>query len=93
VGLLNGTAQGFLFPATSAMAFDLAPGGRRIQALALFNMAALLGGVVGATGFGWLAEVLDYQPSFALASGLLGLGTLLFWRSSRTAEPPPDQAA
>lgn len=89
VGLLNGTAQGFLFPATSAMVFDLAPSGRRTGILAIFNMAVLLGGVVGATGFGWVAEVLGYRPSFGLASALLGLGTLIFWWNSRAGRPSP----
>jgi len=59
--------------------------------LAIFNMAVLLGGVVGATGFGWLAEVLGYRPSFGLASALLGLGTMIFWWSSRAAAPRPGR--
>jgi MFS family permease len=88
VRLLNGTAQGFLFPATSTMAFELAPSGRRTGILAIFNMAVLLGGVVGATGFGWLAEALGYRPSFGLASALLGLarrssGGVRGWRDRR----------
>ena len=87
VGLLNGTAQGFLFPATSTMAFELAPSGRRTRTLAIFNMTVLLGGMIGATGFGWMAEVLGYRPSFGLASAILALGTTIFWRSSRTAGP------
>ena len=87
VGVLNGTAQGFLFPATSTMAFELAPSGRRTGILAIFNMAVLLGGVVGSTGFGWVAEVLGYRPSFALASAVLALGTLIFWWNSRTSKP------
>jgi MFS family permease len=91
VGLLNGTAQGFLFPATSAMVFELAPSGRRTGILAIFNMAVLLGGVVGATGFGWVAEVLGYRPSFGLASALLGLGTIIFWWISRAARPLPGR--
>lgn len=91
VGLLNGTAQGFLFPATSAMVFELAPSGRRTGVLAIFHMAVLLGGVVGATGFGWVAETLGYQPSFGLASALLGLGTLIFWWISRAARPLPGR--
>ena len=91
VGLLNGTAQGFLFPATSALAFELAPSGRRTGILAIFSMAVLLGGVVGATGFGWAAEVLGYRPSFGLASAVLGLGTLIFWWNSRAATPFPGR--
>ncbi len=91
VGLLNGAAQGFLFPATSAMVFELAPSGRRTGILAVFSMAVLLGGVVGATGFGWVAETLGYRPSFGLASALLGFGTLIFWWNSRSARSLPGR--
>jgi len=83
VGVLNGTAQGFVFPAASAMAFEAAPGGRRAQTMAVFNVAVLLGGVLGATGFGWLAESAGYRPSFAGAGLVLGLGALGFWGAVR----------
>lgn len=80
IGVLNGTAQGFVFPATSALAFDQAPLGRRNQALAIYNIANLLGAALGASGFGWLAENLGYRPGFVLASLVLAPGVLLFWR-------------
>lgn len=87
VGVLNGGAQGFVFPAASAMAFEAAPGGRRGQAMALFNIAVLLGGVLGASAFGWVAEVLGYRPGFGAASLVLAIGIVAFWRSTRAAEP------
>jgi MFS family permease len=87
VGVLNGTAQGFVFPAASAMAFEAAPGGRRAQTMAVFNIAVLLGGVLGATGFGSLAETIGYRPSFTVAGLALSIGSLLFWWSFREGSP------
>ena len=80
VGIANGTAHGFLYPAVSAMAFDLAPAAARGKALALFTSAILAGGIVGAVGFGWLAEVVGYRPAFFCVGLALGLGAAIFWR-------------
>ncbi len=83
VGVLNGAAQGFVFPAASVMAFEAAPAGRRGQTVALFNISVLLGGVLGASGFGWLAEAAGYRPSFAAAGLVLAVGALAFARTTR----------
>jgi MFS family permease len=80
IGVLNGTAQGFVMPAANALAFERAPSGRRGQALALYNGANLLGATLGASGFGWLVQALGYRPAFVLASGVLALGSWAFWR-------------
>ena len=80
IGLLNGSAQGFVMPAANALAFERAPSGRRGHALALYNGANLVGATLGATGFGWLAQGLGYRPAFILASGVLALGSWAFWR-------------
>lgn len=80
IGLLNGTAQGFVMPAANALAFERAPSGRRGQAVAFYNGANLVGATLGASGFGWLVQVFGYGPAFVLAAGLLALGTLAFWR-------------
>jgi MFS family permease len=80
IGVLNGTAQGFVMPAANALAFERAPGGRRGQALALYNGANLVGSMLGASGFGWLVQALGYRPAFVLASGVLALGSWAFWR-------------
>jgi len=80
IGILNGTAQGFVMPAANALAFERAPGGRRGQALALYNGANLVGSMLGASGFGWLVQALGYRPAFVLASGVLALGSWAFWR-------------
>ena len=80
IGLLNGTAQGFVMPAANALAFERAPSGRRGHALALYNGANLVGAALGASGFGWLVQALGYRPAFMLASGVLALGSWVFWR-------------
>jgi MFS family permease len=80
IAFINGTAHGFVYPATSAMAFDRAPQGARGRALAVFNMALLSGVTVGSVGFGWLAERIGYRPGFLLLGLVLSVGTILFWR-------------
>jgi MFS family permease len=80
IGLLNGTAQGFVMPAANALAVERAPAGRRGQALAFYNGANLVGATLGASGFGWLVQACGYRPAFVLASGVLALGTWAFWR-------------
>jgi MFS family permease len=86
IGLLNGTAQGFVMPAANALAFERAPRGRRGHALALYNGANLVGATLGASGFGWLAQAFGYRPAFVLASSVLALGSWMFWR--QLVHPP-----
>ena len=80
IGLLNGTAQGFVMPAANALAFERAPRGRRGQAVAFYNGANLVGATLGAGGFGWLVQAFGYRPAFVLASAVLALGSWAFWR-------------
>lgn len=80
IALINGTSQGFVYPATSALAVDRAPSGARGRALAAYNMAALTGGALGGIGFGWIAELLGYRRAFGVAGLILMAGALLFWR-------------
>ncbi|RPI09211.1 MAG: MFS transporter [Zetaproteobacteria bacterium] len=80
VAFINGTAHGFVYPATSAMAFDRAPSGARGRALAIFNTAVLAGVTTGAIGFGWFAESVGYRPAFVVLGGVLAVGAAVFWR-------------
>jgi len=80
IAFINGTAHGFVFPATSAMAFDRAPRGARGRALAMFNTAALAGTTTGAVGFGWLAELVGYRAGFVILGLVLVVGAGVFWR-------------
>ncbi len=80
IALVNGVSHGFVYPATSALAFDRAPSGARGRALSAYNMAALTGGAIGAIGFGWLAQHVGYRPGFVTAGLLLAVGAFVFWR-------------
>jgi MFS family permease len=80
IALINGTAHGFVYPATSALAFDRAPSGARGRALAVFNTAVLGGVTTGAMGFGWFAELAGYRPAFVVLGCALALGAGVFWR-------------
>jgi MFS family permease len=80
IAFINGTAHGFVYPATSAMAFDRAPAGGRGRALAVFNAAVLGGVTAGAVGFGWFAELVGYRPGFVALGACLAIGAAVFWR-------------
>lgn len=80
IAVINGTSHGFLYPAASALAFDRAPTGGRGRALAVYNMAGLGGGALGAFGFGWMAQFVGYRVGFLMAGLILMSGALLFWR-------------
>lgn len=80
IAFINGTAHGFVYPATSAMAFDRAPSGARGRALAVFNTAVLAGVTTGAVGFGWFVELVGYRPGFVALGVVLALGAGVFWR-------------
>jgi MFS family permease len=80
IAFINGTAHGFVYPATSALAFDRAPSGARGRALAVFNTAVLGGVTTGAVGFGWFAELAGYRTAFVVLGFVLALGAGVFWR-------------
>jgi MFS family permease len=80
IAFINGTAHGFVYPATSAMAFDRAPSGARGRALAMFNTAVLAGVTTGAVGFGWFAELVGYRAGFVALGLALAVGAGVFWR-------------
>ncbi len=80
IGVMNGTGQGFVMPAASALAFERAPSGRRGQAVAFYTAANLVGATLGASGFGWLIQAFGYRSAFGLSSGVLALGIWVFWR-------------
>jgi MFS family permease len=80
IAFINGTAHGFVYPATSALAFDRAPSGARGRALAVFNAAVLAGVTTGSVGFGWFAELVGYRPGFVVIGLVLVVGAGVFWR-------------
>jgi MFS family permease len=80
IAFINGTAHGFVYPATSAMAFDRAPAEGRGRALAAFNAAVLAGVTVGAVGFGWFVQLVGYREGFIVLGVVLAAGAGVFWR-------------
>ena len=70
---LFGLGASLLASAPAALVGDVSParGGRVV---AVFQMAADLGAVVGPLAAGWLTDVLSYQAAFAATTAVLGAG-------------------
>jgi len=63
IAVINGTAHGFVYPATSALAF---------------NTAVLAGSTAGGVGFGWIVELTGYRPAFAAVGMILLADSAVF---------------
>ncbi len=73
VGLLAGSAHGFLYPALTALVMDLTPEDRRGRVIGVFGAYILAGNAAGAMAFGYLAHAVGYPAMFGvLAVGLAG---------------------
>jgi dipeptide/tripeptide permease len=72
---LFGVAAALLGSAPAALVGDISPakGGRIV---AVFQMSADLGAIVGPLAAGWLTDVASYQWAFALTTAVLGAGLL-----------------
>ncbi|MGY1813820.1 MFS transporter [Blastococcus sp. SYSU D00820] len=72
---LFGLAASLLASAPAALVGDLSParGGRVV---AVFQMAADLGAIVGPLVAGWLTDVASFQVAFAVTTAVLGAGLL-----------------
>ncbi len=72
---LFGVAASLLGSAPAALVGDISParGGRVV---AVFQMAADLGAIVGPLAAGWLTDVASYQAAFAVTTAVLGAGLL-----------------
>jgi MFS family permease len=79
-----GLAASLLASVPAALVGDVSParGGRVV---AVFQMAADLGGIVGPLAAGWLTDVASYQVAFAVSTAVLGLGLLGALALPRTA--------
>jgi MFS family permease len=75
---LFGLAASFLASVPAALVADVSParGGRVV---AVFQMSADLGAIVGPLVAGWLTDVVSYQAAFAVTAAVLaaGLGAAL----------------
>jgi MFS family permease len=79
VCLVRGAGFGIVVVAGSALAAELAPAGRRGEALGWYGVVVGVPGVVGLPAGVWLTEHAGYAPVFvaATAAVLLPLGTVL----------------
>ncbi|MGY1704586.1 MFS transporter [Geodermatophilus sp. SYSU D00697] len=79
-----GLAASLLASVPAALVGDVSParGGRVV---AVFQMSADLGGIVGPLAAGWLTDAVSYQAAFAVTTAVLGLGLLGALALPRTA--------
>jgi MFS family permease len=89
VGLLAGSAHGFLYPALSALLVDVTPPPRRASAVGIFSAATLLGNAVGAVVFGYVTHGLGYRWTWTGLAVLLAIGTMVSLRLRRRAPAAP----
>ncbi len=84
---LFGVAASLLGSAPAALVGDISParGGRVV---AVFQMSADLGAIVGPLAAGWLTDVASYQVAFAATTAVLGAGLL-----AALAIPPAPRTA
>ena len=82
-----GLAASLLASVPAALVGDVSParGGRVV---AVFQMSADLGAIVGPLVAGWLTDVASYQVAFAVTTAVLGAGLL-----AALAIPAKQQAA
>ena len=83
---LFGVAASFLASVPAALVADVSParGGRVV---AVFQMSADLGAIVGPLAAGWLTDVASYQAAFAVTTAVLGAGLLTALALPRAKAP------
>ncbi|SFL45449.1 MFS transporter [Geodermatophilus ruber] len=81
-----GLAASLLASVPAALVGDVSParGGRVV---AVFQMSADLGAVVGPLAAGWLTDVASYQVAFAVSTGVLALGLVAALALPREKRP------
>ena len=82
-----GLAASFLASVPAALVGDVSParGGRVV---AVFQMSADLGAIVGPLAAGWLTDVASYQVAFAATTGVLAAGLAAALALPRSAARP-----
>ncbi|SNS91324.1 Predicted arabinose efflux permease, MFS family [Geodermatophilus pulveris] len=81
-----GLGASFLASVPAALVADVSParGGRVV---AVFQMSADLGAIVGPLAAGWLTDVASYQVAFAVTTGVLAAGLLAALALPRAGRP------
>jgi MFS family permease len=82
-----GLAASLLSSVPAALVGDVSParGGRVV---AVFQMSADLGGIVGPLAAGWLTDVAGFQAAFGVTTAVLGLGLVAALALPRSAGVP-----
>ena len=78
-GLLFGAAHGVLYPTLNALVASIMPVSRRGLAMVLYNAAFNLGMIVGAFGWGRLAERRGYPSMYELVAWVAGVAAAFLW--------------
>ncbi|MGK5115482.1 MULTISPECIES: MFS transporter [unclassified Geodermatophilus] len=86
-----GLSASLLSSVPAALVGDLSPvrGGRVV---AVFQMSADLGAIVGPLAAGWLTDVASYQVAFAVSTAVLGLGLAAALALPRSTGVPVAQS-
>jgi MFS family permease len=86
-----GLAASLLSSVPAALVGDVSParGGRVV---AVFQMSADLGGIVGPLAAGWLTDVAGFQVAFGVTTAVLGLGLVAALALPRSAGVPAAQS-
>jgi MFS family permease len=81
-----GLAASFLASVPAALVADVSPA-RSGRVVAVFQMSADLGAIVGPLAAGWLTDVASYQWAFAVTTAVLAAGLLTALRLPRRKTP------
>jgi MFS family permease len=81
-----GLAASFLASVPAALVADVSPA-RSGRVVAVFQMSADLGAIVGPLAAGWLTDVASYQWAFAVTTAVLAAGLLTALRLPRRKAP------
>jgi DHA2 family multidrug resistance protein len=85
--LVQGAAGAAMIPLSQATLLDIYPRERHGQAMALFGMASMVGGVIGPALGGWLTDWLSWRAVFLINvpfGSLACIGMYLFMPKSET---------
>src|SRR6266566_2298934 len=87
LGLLFGTAQGFVYPTLNAYTIDLAEPGQLGRTQTLYNGAFNLGTTAGSMALGLVAHTFGHRVMFLVAAGMAVAALAIFGFGGRRVSP------
>src|SRR6266566_996632 len=87
LGLLFGTAQGFVYPTLNAYTIDLAEPGQLGRTQTLYNGAFNLGTTAGSMALGLVAHTFGHRVMFLVAAGMAAAALAIFGFGGRRVSP------